>query len=120
MPDNFFNLDSLEGGIQRALTDGVNTNIFVGDQAMLSVVKCDPNSQGSIHSHPQEQWGVCLEGSGFRIQDGEEVPFKKGDFWRTPGDIEHGVRIGPEGAKILDIFAPPRDEYRKAGSGFGV
>ena len=120
MPDNFFNLETLEGGIERMLADGVNTNIFVGDQAMLSVVKCDPNRQWSIYSHPQEQWGVCLEGSGFRIQDGEEVPFKKGDFWRAPGDVEHGVRIGPEGATILDVFAPPRDEYKKAGSGFGV
>ena len=65
MPDNFFNLDTLEGGIERMLADRVNTNIFVGDEAMLSVVECDPNSQGSIHSHPQEQWGGCLEGSGF-------------------------------------------------------
>jgi quercetin dioxygenase-like cupin family protein len=120
MTDNFFNLDSPEGGIQRMLADGVNTSIFVGDQAMLSVVTLDPNSEGSIHSHPQEQWGVCLEGSGVRIQEGAETAFKKGDFWRTPGDVVHGVRIGPDGATILDIFAPPRDEYRKAGSGFGA
>ncbi len=38
MPDNFFNLETLEGGIERMLADGVNTNIFVGDEAMLSVV----------------------------------------------------------------------------------
>lgn len=120
MAEDFFNLETPEGGITRTLAKGVNTNIFVGDQTMPSVVKRDANSQGSIHSHPQEQWGVCLEGSVFRIQDGEGVPFKKGDIWRTPGNVEHGVRIGREGTTILDIFAPPRDKYRKAGSGFGV
>ncbi len=120
MADNFFNLDNPVGGIQRMLAEGVNTSIFVGDEAMLSVVELAPNSEGSVHSHPQEQWGVCLNGSGIRIQDGEDVPFKKGDFWRTPGNVMHGVRVGPDGAKILDIFAPPREEYRNAGSGFGA
>jgi hypothetical protein len=61
-----------------------------------------------------------LQGSGIRIQDGVDVPFKQGDFWRTPGGVEHGIRVGSEGATVLDIFAPPRPEYRKSGSGFGA
>ena len=39
MPDIFFNLNTLEGGIERMLADNVNANIFYGDEAMLSVVK---------------------------------------------------------------------------------
>ena len=118
--ENFFNIDDLAQGIPRRLADGIATRVFPGEQAMLSVVRCEPNSAGSIHSHPEEQWGLCLEGSGIRIQDGIDVPFKKGDFWRTPGGIVHGIRVGPDGATVLDIFAPPRAEYQKAGSGFGV
>ena len=53
-----------------------------------------------------------------RIQGGQEVAMKAHDFWRTPGGVEHSVRTGDEGALVLDIFAPPRDEYRKAGEGF--
>ena len=49
-----------------------------------------------------------------------EIEVGKGDFWRTPGNVEHTFRAGPEGALILDIFSPPRAEYRKPGSGFGV
>jgi hypothetical protein len=30
------------------------------------------------------------------------------------------MRAGPEGARVLDIFSPPRPEYKKAGSGFGA
>jgi quercetin dioxygenase-like cupin family protein len=116
----FFNLHDLSQGIARDLADGVRTRIFPGENVMVSVVRISPNRAGEIHSHPQEQWGVMLEGSGVRIQDGVEHPVKSGDFWQTPGNIPHGFRGGPEGALILDIFSPPRDEYKKAGSGFGT
>ena len=120
MADNgLFNLHDMSQGIQRELAAGINTRIFPGDQAMLSVVRLDPHAEGKLHSHPQEQWGVILEGSIVRVQDGEEFQASAGDFWRTPGGVPHTVRAGPEGALILDVFAPPRDEYRKAGKGFG-
>ena len=115
----FFNLDDLTQGLHRVLREGMETRIFPGDQAMLSVVRAEPNTAGSIHSHPEEQWGVLLQGSGVRLQDGTEHPVKAGDFWCTPGGIEHGFTAGPDGAVVLDIFAPPRAEYRKAGQGFG-
>ncbi len=117
---DFFNLDDTAQGILRELAPGLTARIFVGDQAMLSVVTIEPNAEGQVHSHPQEQWGVLLEGDAVRIQDGEEIPVKAGDFWRTPGGVPHGLRAGPRGARVLDIFSPPRDEYRKAGSGFGA
>jgi quercetin dioxygenase-like cupin family protein len=84
----------------------VTTRIFSGEQAMLSVVSLAPNAQGILHHHPEEQWGVLL-----RVQDGEEIPVKKGDFWRTPGNVPHTMRAGPEGARVLDVFSPPRPEY---------
>lgn len=119
-PDTFFNFADLSLGIARNLAPGINTRVFPGEQAMLSVVRFEPDSTGSIHSHPEEQWGVLLEGSGVRIHDGVEVPVGAGDFWRTPGGVPHGFRAGPEGAKVLDVFAPPREAYRQAGSGFAV
>ena len=115
----FNNINDLDNGIKRVLGDGISTRIFCGAQSMLSIVTIEPNAKGQIHSHPQEQWGFLIEGSGIRIQGGEEVVIKKGDFWQTPGGIDHGIIGGPEGAKVLDIFSPPRDEYKKSGSGFG-
>ena len=84
---------------------------------MLSVVQLEPGSQSEVHSHPPEQWGVIIAGSGVPIQDGVEHPETIGDFWRTPGDVPHAFRAGPDGAKVLDIFSPPRDEYRTVGTG---
>jgi len=116
----FHNLDHTDDGLLRDLAPGVTTRIFSGEQAMLSVVTFGPHSEGTLHHHPEEQWGVLLEGSGVRIQGSEEFPVKKGDFWRTPGNVPHTMRAGPEGARVLDIFSPPRPEYKKPGSGFGA
>lgn len=119
MPDqHFFNLHDMSQGIARSLADGLDTRTFPGENVMLSVVRVGPNKSGEIHSHPQEQWGVMLEGSGVRTQDGVEHDVKTGDFWQTPGHVAHGLRAGPDGAVVLDIFSPPRDEYRQTGSGF--
>ena len=46
----------------------------------LSVVTIEPHSVSPVHSHPQEQWGVCLEGEWIRIQDGIEPHVKAGDL----------------------------------------
>ena len=107
-------------GIPRVLGKGIETRVFPGEHVMLSVVRIEPNTTGSIHSHPEEQWGVLLEGSCTRIQDGEEVECVVGDFWNSPGGSVHGIRAGAQGAVVLDIFSPPREEYSKAGSGFGA
>ena len=117
--DFFHSIDDLDTGIKRVLGDGISTRIFCGEEAMLSVVTIQPNAKGKIHSHPQEQWGFLIEGSGIRIQGGEQIVIKKGDFWQTPGGVDHGIIGGPNGAKVLDVFSPPRDEYKTSGSGFG-
>ena len=117
--ERFFSLNNMSQGIARTLAPGLETRIFPGENVMLSVVRVAANRSGEVHSHPQEQWGVLLEGSGVRIQDGVEHAVRAGDFWQTPGGMPHGFRAGPEGAIVLDIFSPPRDEYRQKGAGFG-
>ena len=116
--DYFFNLKALEKGIPRKLSDGIDAHIFPAEQSMASVVIIAPNAVGKIHSHPQEQWSILIKGGGTRIYDGEHIPLKEGDFWFAPGDCEHGIVGGPEGAVIVDVFAPGRPEYTKPGEGF--
>jgi quercetin dioxygenase-like cupin family protein len=116
----FHNIDNPSDGLFRELAPGLTTRIFAGEQAMLSIVTIAPNTQGTMHHHPEEQWGVLLEGSALRMQGDETIAVKKGDFWRTPGNVPHTMKAGPEGARVLDIFSPPRAEYKKAGAGFGT
>ncbi len=85
---------------------------------MISVVRVEPGTAGKLHSHVEEQWGVLFEGECVRIQGEEEVAMKAGDFWHTPSGVRHTIRTGDSGAVILDIFAPPREEYKQPGEGF--
>jgi len=114
-----FSLHDLALGLPRNLPAGINTRIVCGEQVMLSVVRLDSGAKSSLHHHPEEPWGVLLEGSCVRVQGGLEVAMNKGDFWHTPGNAPHGIKAGPDGAMILDVFAPPRPEYKKPGAGYG-
>ena len=38
----------------------------------------------------------------------------RGDL-ADPGDVPHEVRAGPEGAVVIDVFAPARDDWRGLG-----
>lgn len=109
-----------EGGIARELAKGIRARVFPGEHVMLSVVELEPWSESPVHSHPNEQWGVCLEGEWIRIQGGREYPVKAGDFWQTPPHVPHGGRTLGQRCVILDIFAPPREEYRRPGAGLGA
>lgn len=116
MPERaeFFNLDDQAGlGIRRELAPGLTARIFHGDRVTLSIVNVEPHAAGRVHRHPEEQWGVLLEGDGVRIQDGREHEVVAGDFWLTPSNVLHGFRAGARGARILDVFSPPRGEYRR-------
>ncbi|MBY8977295.1 cupin domain-containing protein [Rhodobacteraceae bacterium NNCM2] len=119
-PENFFNIDEMNAGIPRELAPGINTVVYTGDQAMISIVRFDAGAVGTLHHHPEEQWGFCLEGSGNRIQGDDKVAIAKGDFWRTPSDVPHTMEAGPDGLVVIDVFAPPRKAYEKAGAGFAV
>ena len=118
--DWVFNLHDEKRGIERNLADGFNARVFLGQNSMLSVVKIDPHSQGKIHSHPEEQWGVLISGECTRIQNNEQVNVKAGDFWHTPANVLHGMRTASSSAVVLDIFSPPRPEYKQGGEGFGM
>jgi len=119
-PEFFFNIDTSEGGIERELAPGITTTIYPGDQAMISIVRFEAHARGTLHHHPEEQWGFCLSGSGVRFQGDDEVSVAPGDFWRTPGNLPHTMVAGDGGMVVIDTFAPPRKEYTRPGAGFGV
>jgi hypothetical protein len=36
------------------------------------------------------------------------------DAYTLPGELEHQAQAGPEGALVLDVFQPVREDYRAA------
>jgi quercetin dioxygenase-like cupin family protein len=91
--------------------DGVLARIVGGEQCSLAVVELDADSVVKEHSHPNEQLGIVLSGSvTFRVGS-ESRELGPGDTWRIPGNTPHEVHTGPNGAVVIDVFAPPRADW---------
>lgn len=94
---------------------GVHMQAVAGDQLMVTRVRLDPASVIPPHNHPHEQMSVVLEGSLEMTLDGETREIGPGDVVAIPTNATHGVMVGPSGATVIDVFTPPRDDYRNPG-----
>jgi quercetin dioxygenase-like cupin family protein len=82
-----------------------------GERLTLAVVELDPGAVVAEHAHENEQLGLLLHGSmSFRIGD-ERRELGPGDTWAIPSNTPHEAVAGPEGAVVIDVFAPPRDDW---------
>jgi len=107
----FDDLSSLD--LQR-IWDGVHARVVHGDQITLGVIELDPDSVVPEHRHENEQLGICLTGSLlFRVGD-ESRQLAAGGTWSIPANVPHEVHVGPEGAVVIDVFVPPRGDWRAA------
>jgi quercetin dioxygenase-like cupin family protein len=95
----------------RQIWDGAAARSVHGERLTLAVVELEPNSVVPEHSHDHEQLGIALRGSlTFRVAD-ETRELRAGGTWRIPSNVPHEVRVGPEGAVVIDAFAPTRDDW---------
>lgn len=99
---------------QFRLTDGVTAKALFGEGAMLNLVELEPRAVVARHSHPHEQLGLILRGSMTLVVDGTDHHLGEMDAYTLPGDVEHEGIAGPEGALVLDVFRPVREDYRQA------
>ncbi len=104
--------DDLEGVAPQQVWDGVAARVVDGERITMAVVELDPESVVPEHEHENEQLGVVLSGSLlFRIGD-EARELRPGALYRIPANTPHGVETGPDGAVVVDIFSPVRDDWR--------
>jgi quercetin dioxygenase-like cupin family protein len=91
--------------------DGVIARSVDGERVAFAVVELEPSTVVPEHSHENEQLGMVLSGSvSFRLGD-ETRELGPGGTWRIPPNTPHGVRVGPDGAVVVDVFAPVRDDW---------
>jgi quercetin dioxygenase-like cupin family protein len=96
------------------LANGVTARALFGEGAMLNLVELEPDAVVALHSHPHEQLGMVLRGSMTLVVDGTEHVLEEMDAYTLPGGAEHEGIAGPQGALVLDVFQPVREDYRKA------
>jgi quercetin dioxygenase-like cupin family protein len=104
-------MNQLDGMPARKVWADVTARVVAGEKATLAVVELPPGSVVPEHRHPNEQLGVLLRGSvTFTIGDECEV-LRPGATWAIPANVPHQVTAGPDGAVVVEAFAPRRADW---------
>jgi unsaturated pyranuronate lyase len=103
--------DDLAGLGPLPIWDGIAARAVVGEQMTLAVVELEPGAVAREHSHANEQLGIVLSGGmTFRIAD-ETRELGPGAIYTIPSNVPHEATAGPDGAVVIDVFAPPRGDW---------
>jgi quercetin dioxygenase-like cupin family protein len=105
----FFNENQLN---PRELIPGTHIRPMWGDRVMMVIVDIDEGALVPTHTHPHEQTGTVLKGSMELSIGGESRVLTQGDYYVIPGGVEHSARSVDGPCTALDIFSPPREEYK--------
>jgi len=93
--------------------EGVRGRILMsGERIMFLLVEIEKDRMVPMHSHTNEQFGLCLKGKAeFAGEKGTKI-VEAGMFYGIAPNELHGVRIiGDEPGVFLDVFSPPREDY---------
>jgi len=95
------------------LAEGVSFRPVFGKNLLLNYVTFGPDRGFPSHNHPEEQFGLVLEGE-MELTIGEETRLlHKGDLYVIPPDVPHEGRTLGTACLVVDIFAPPRAGFRE-------
>jgi quercetin dioxygenase-like cupin family protein len=84
-----------------------------GDAAMIDLVDLDPGAVVPVHRHEHEQLGIVLSGEITMTIDGVEHVLGPDHAYQIPGGVEHGAQAGRDGCRVIDVFQPVREDYRR-------
>lgn len=74
-------------------------------------VDIQPGAVISDHSHPHEQWTLLLSGSFELTVSGVSQVLRPGEMLYIAPHERHSARA-LTACTVLDVFHPPRDDYR--------
>ncbi|MBW4437057.1 MAG: cupin domain-containing protein [Pleurocapsa minor GSE-CHR-MK-17-07R] len=83
----------------------------VTDEAMLCEFFLERDSVVPDHSHMNDQVGYVIHGRVEMTIGGIAKVLVRGDSYAIPGGIVHSARA-LEDSIAIDVFSPPRDDYR--------
>jgi quercetin dioxygenase-like cupin family protein len=80
-------------------------------RAMVTRMRYRAGMAAATHAHPHEQAGYVVTGRYRQTIASATYELQPGDSYVIPGGIEHSME-SLEGGEIIDVFTPPRDEFR--------
>ena len=92
---------------------GMKARVMNGERVTLAVIDIEPNAVAEEHHHENEQLGLLIAGLLTLRVAGESRDLRPGDVYAIPSNVVHDAKAGPDGATVLDVFAPVRADWEK-------
>ncbi len=94
--------------------NGVLARALHADRLTIGFVEIDPDVLVPEHRHDNEQVGFVLRGSVTLVIAGESRELRVGETYTIAGQVPHSAKAGGDGASVVDVFAPVREEWKTA------
>lgn len=82
-----------------------------GEKSMITKMNYKIGDIVPMHNHPNEQSGYVISGK-YRLQFGKhDEIIGVGDSYVIPENEHHSIHVIEEG-EVIDVFTPPREDYK--------
>jgi len=97
---------------EEKLNESITRKMIWGDKVMVTRWELAPNTSLPVHDHVSEQVTMVISGSvTLSFPGDEDRTLRAGDMLIIPSSKPHGVKVGPEGCIVSDIFSPIRKDF---------
>ena len=93
---------------------GAVARAVVGERLTMALIDIEPNSDVPEHAHENEQLGFVVLGHVTMVIAGESRTLGAGETYSIRSGVRHSASTGPDGATVIDVFAPVREDWEKA------
>ena len=92
---------------------GILARVVEGKDITFAIVELDAGAVAARHQHANEQLGIVLRGTMAFDIGGEVRDLRAGDTYEIPSNVWHEATAGPDGAVVIDVFAPIRADWHR-------
>jgi len=94
--------------------DGVVARPLHAERLTIGFVDIDPGVLVPEHRHDNEQVGFVQRGSVTMTIAGQARELGVGETYSIAGGVPHSAKAGADGASVVDVFAPGREDWKTA------
>jgi quercetin dioxygenase-like cupin family protein len=95
---------------EEKVSDKITRRILIGDKTMIVWWSMKAGAHAAAHKHPHEQAFWMISGRMDLRMGADRQMCAPGDVGVIPGNVEHEAWF-PEDAELIDVFAPPREDF---------
>lgn len=107
-PEDTGRFEDLASKDVRYFAPGIALRPARGANMSMIHVTFEPNAEAPMHSHPEEQMVLVLDGGMRFTLAGVTKDLTPGDIVIIPSSVPHGATAGPGGCVEVEFFHPPR------------